>query len=759
MILKRKVLTTFSMCCIGISLTFGQFQFQYNDSIPVKIGAKTLKHSWVGGLNNVQFSEIDFDFDGDLDLFIFDRSSDNIRLFEQISINGTKEYKFVPNGKLFFPNDLRHRVALVDFNGDGKNDIFTYGVGGVKVYLNTGNQSTGLKWELAKNLLYSNYNGFNSNLYVSSSDIPAYVDVDGDGDIDVLTFNIGGERVEYHQNQSVELYGHRDSLIFVLKNECWGKFKESQSDNSVTLNATSFPCENGNIDNPLIGINDGHEKQTSENETPPKHAGTTLLAIDINNSGVKDLILGDVSHTNLNLLINGGTAPNTNSPMISSDMNFPSNTTPVNLSIFPASFFIDVDFDGKKDLIVGANAKGASQNEKSIHFYKNTGSNEVPHFVFNTTSFLQDEMIEVGTGSIPVLFDQNNDGKEDLIISNFYRYVEPLSKESSFVSFRNTGSLDNPEFTLHDFNYLNLSQQGLGLRMVPTFGDIDGDGDKDLFIGLENGTLVFYENIASPGSPASFFSPMINYADENGAIISTNSYCFPQLFDLNNDGLLDLILGKRTGEIMYYQNVGTSQNPSFSLVTNKLGNINVAEFFSNGYAAPHFFKHNDTLHLFVGAYNGKLHYYNQIEGNISDGQEFNLVSDNFLNIGVEGYSSFFVNDVDNDGFLNLFVGGDLGGIMHFEHNPNSSVWVNETKMIENIEVYPNPSSESFKLKVSENLISKANFNIVNLQGKSILQKQILDAETSFEVSENGIYFLILYSDNQESIGVKKLIKL
>ena len=68
---------------------FSQFKFDYNDSIPVKMGNDTLLFPWAGGLNYVQVSDIDFDFDGDLDLFIFDRSKDNIRLFETVTINGT----------------------------------------------------------------------------------------------------------------------------------------------------------------------------------------------------------------------------------------------------------------------------------------------------------------------------------------------------------------------------------------------------------------------------------------------------------------------------------------------------------------------------------------------------------------------------------------------------------------------------------------------------------------------------------------------
>ena len=73
----------------------------------------------------------------------------------------------------------------------------------IKVYKNIGDASQGLQWQLAKELLYSDYWGGQLNLYVSSSDIPAIVDVDNDGDIDVLTYHIGGERLQYHKNISI----------------------------------------------------------------------------------------------------------------------------------------------------------------------------------------------------------------------------------------------------------------------------------------------------------------------------------------------------------------------------------------------------------------------------------------------------------------------------------------------------------------------------------------------------------------------------
>ena len=53
-----------------------QFLFNYNPNLPVTVGGVELENPWAGGLNYAQFSDIDFDFDGDMDLFVFDRSSD-----------------------------------------------------------------------------------------------------------------------------------------------------------------------------------------------------------------------------------------------------------------------------------------------------------------------------------------------------------------------------------------------------------------------------------------------------------------------------------------------------------------------------------------------------------------------------------------------------------------------------------------------------------------------------------------------------------
>ena len=48
---------------------------------------------------------------------------------------------------------------------------------------------------------------------------------------------------------------------------------------------------------------------------------------------------------------------------VSLTTNFPSNSLPANMNLFPAAFWVDVDFDNKKDLIVGAKVVATSKSD------------------------------------------------------------------------------------------------------------------------------------------------------------------------------------------------------------------------------------------------------------------------------------------------------------------------------------------------------------------------------------------------------------
>ena len=59
-----------------------------------------------------------------------------------------------------------------------------------------------------------------------------------------------------------------------------------------------------------------------------------------------------------------------------------------------------------------------------------------------------------------------------------------------------------------------------------------------MIVGMENGNLIYFQN-NSVGVTPSFDPPIFDVTDDSGNIIHHGLYAAPQLFDLNNDGLLE----------------------------------------------------------------------------------------------------------------------------------------------------------------------------------------------------------------------------
>ncbi len=92
---------------------------------------------------------------------------------------------------------------------------------------------------------------------------------------------------------------------------------------------------------------------------------------------------------------------------------------------------------------------------------------------------------------------------------------------------------------------------------MPALGDVDGDGDLDLFVGEASGTLNFFRNVGSPSEPE--FELV---SDEYGGI-DVGRRSAPALTDLDGDGDLDLLVGSENEGIRLFRNRGTSEEPEF----------------------------------------------------------------------------------------------------------------------------------------------------------------------------------------------------
>jgi len=549
---------------------FSQINFSRDNTISVMENANSFKHAWVGGVNAMQPSKVDLNLDGINDLILFDRTGNKLTPF--LDVNG--EYVFAPEYRSAFSNNLHDWVIFADYNCDGKEDIFTYSSGGIAILEN--NSTSTLSFNMVTSLLLSDYGTTNINLYVSSVDIPAISDIDNDGDLDILTFSILGGFVEYHRNMAMELTGSCDTLAFRYEKSCWGNFFEGL--NSYLINCTA--CSSDSCS----------PAYTSTANSKQKHSGSTLLAIDVDDDSDKDLILGDISYNNLNLLINGGDSSNANISAI--DSIFPANnnnTLGVDLHLFPASFYLDVTHDGVKDLVVGTNSQANSENFESVWLYANSGTNSLPDFNFVSKSFLQEDMIDLGEGAYPVFFDYNNDSLMDLVVGNYGYHDVGGNDVSGLALFENVGTNNQPSYSLITRDFAGLSGISFNTNpniptynFFPTFGDLNGDGNKDLIVGDADGKLHYFTNNGT--TPSSFTLAVANYEHIDVGYIAT-----PQLVDVNRDGLIDLLIGDRTGEISYFPNNGSPTTPVFDSIVSNFGGIDVdSAYISTGFSTPHF---------------------------------------------------------------------------------------------------------------------------------------------------------------------------
>ncbi len=702
-----------------------------------------LKYPWSGGMDAIQFGELDIDMDGTKDLLAFDRRGNRKICFINNGTPNTIDYSMNQIYADLIP-ELSDWAIFIDYNGDGKADIFTYSPGwaGMKVYKNVSANS--LKFELVAYPYLSSFQGGGYvNLLVTNVDYPGIADIDNDGDLDILTFWGLGSFVEMHKNLSMEKYGHADSLDFEKTEYCWGNFAESEESNELYLDSCFF--------------NEGLNPQKE------RHTGSTFLLLNLDADNDKDLLLGDVDYPGLFALTNGGSVED--ALITSFDTSFPANSETVNIYSMPVSAFIDVNNDGLKDLLVSPFDPGiiTSQNKNSVWLYMNSGSNNQPEFTLSTKNFLQSEMMDHGSGAYPVLMDWDGDGLSDLFVGNYGYYLYSYYTAGNFLHsvyqgklayYKNTGTGQNPEFQLWEHDFGNLWQEDL-IGVYPAFGDLDGDGKTDLLIGHSKGTIIHLKNMGD--NKLEILSH--NYFNIDVGDSDTDDFSTPQLFDLNKDGLLDLIIGEKNGNLNYYENTGTSSEPQFELTTDSLGKVLVRDLTVSytGYSTPCFFREADNVtKLVVGSEKGLLFYFtnidNNLEGKFTESDELDVLLDT-SNVSFDRgiRSSACLADIDQDGKLEMIAGNYSGGLEYFNGSPEVSPGFAEvgSANIKKIVISPNPTNKLIEIHFPE-AVFECRAEIYSLNG-DIVSSFITDAASSkttvHDISQlkAGIYFVKVIS--------------
>ena len=559
--MRRTLLIPLVFLLFGL-LSYGQsnrLNFNWTAGPTVNANGSSIPYPFLGGADLPQWSKVDLNLDGVEDLVAFDRQGGRWITF--IAENGTWVGK--PEYASLLP-EVQNWALFEDYNCDGKQDLFAYTLGGIGVWENTSTvDSVSFTWALNGSYLTTDAGSSTTNLYNFSSDIPAISDLDGDGDLDILTFGQSAT-INWHEGASP------CALDFKLNTTCWGRFEENLSSNDLTLNGCA-------------GV---QKLDFSQKTSNGMHAGSSLLVLNLNGDSLQDVLIGDVSFTNLVAAYNGGHIDS--AFMVSKDTLYPL-LQPTAIEYFPAAFYEDINFDSVPDLIVSPNLNG-SQNTRNNWLYPNNGVVNNPTWGTLDSAFLVRDMLDIGSAAKPAFVDIDFDGDLDLVIGGKGLYTAPGTYESRMLLYKNTGINTAPAFTLTDTDLANAGFNNLGASLSPTFGDLDGDFDPDMIVGTETGQLFYYENTGS------FTSHSYTYRGSLQSI-DVGNFATPALGDLDGDGDLDLLVGNELGTIAYYQNTSAMPN-AFTLVDAAWAGINTTSPQApDGYSAPAFVYGQDTTIL------------------------------------------------------------------------------------------------------------------------------------------------------------------
>ncbi len=535
----------------------------------------------------------DIDGDGDPDLVAGNDNRNRLYLN-----NGTADpFDGVTGSDISSDEDPTSQVALGDVDGDGDPDLVA------------GNDST-------INRLYLNNGTSNPFSGVTGSDISsdaqntrgtALADVDGDGDLDLVTGNYTTNRL-YRNNGSADPFSgvagsDISSDVYNNIDIALGDVDGDGDLDLVTGNGITYTnrlyLNNGSLD-PFYGV-------SGSNISSDAHRTETIALGDVDEDGDLDLVAGSYSQTN-RLYLNNGTADPFSSVTgtnISSDAH---NTWSIALG--------DVDGDGDLDLVAG-------NDGQTNRLYLNNGSADP----FNGVSG-SDISSDAHATRFIVLADVDEDDDLDMVAGN---YVQANRL------YLNNGSAD-PFSGVTGSDISGDVDQTTCVKL----GDVDGDGDLDLVAGNTGETNRLYLN----NGTADPFSG-VSGSDISSDAHDTSSIA---LGDVDGDSDLDLLVGNFFNQTnRLYLNNGSAD--PFSGVTGSdvssdahdTSSIELGDVDGDG-----------DLDLTAGDYNRT----NRLYMNNGTVNPFRNVNGSDISKDNQKSRSITLGDIDRDGNLDVVAGNE-----------------------------------------------------------------------------------------------------
>ncbi|GAB3563735.1 hypothetical protein GCM10027578_07970 [Spirosoma luteolum] len=721
------------LCTLWLSLIpwvgYGQtgvssFGFQYDQRPTVSVGGQPLLNPWAGGLNAMQYASLRLNADERPDLLVYDRTTRKASTFVAIdNPTGTGiAWQYAPEYEKLLP-PLAGWVFAVDYDADGRNDLFTLVDGNVGVYHNDSQGNSPAFSLTTRSLMTQGFSG-RQPVYVSPADLPAILDFDDDGDIDLLTFDPTGNLIAYQQNMSVERTGRKGGLDF-KRPDCyyWGGFlKEFCNDFTFNIN-----CDGS------VGQSATPRKRPT-GAARPLHSGNTLTILDTDGDGRKDMLFGAVSCPGVARLRNVATNDSA-ARFTSFDTLYPARN-PILFPAFAGTSLVDADGDGVRDLMaspfVDQNDNNAYNFRASGLFYKNIGTNQKPDFQYRQADFLQSDMIDLGENAAPALADLDGDGDADLLVG-YGGAINGKTYRAGLWQFENKGTLQNPAFSLVSTDYLGLGQAQTLVNVVPSFADLDGNGSLDLLVTAASAggavEIRVFLNGGVRGAPAQYNAaaplrwPTPDLMQLGERLTVT---------DVDRDGKPDVLIGKNDGTIHYFRNTGTGASPVFVLQSQNFGNLPPDQTYSRARSLALADLNGDQkTELVTAASNGQVRIYSFPD---QPNQPLALL-DTLAGLTLPG--TLLVGtlaDLDGDQLPDLLLGSRAGGLRYLRNTSTRVVVTAVPETYSGPWTFPNPTDRYLTVRAPYD----GQVELISLSGQVLQPAQAVKADTEQTLDLEGL---------------------
>ena len=624
------------------------------ETISIERDGWILQQPWTGGFDDPSPVLVDIDEDGDLDLYLGQKSGFcAIAYFENVGYINNPDLQFIKRDIFLdtlisnFYSYGNSAPTFGDFDGDDDLDILIGGYKGYIAYVENIGTSNVFQFEVIDT--------FFCEIDVGHESKPSLVDIDADNDLDLF---IGAYDINLVNN---------DGMIFYYRND------------------------GDSVNYDFIFVTDNFEGIDVGSKAAP-------VFVDIDDDGDYDLFVGE-DDGNINFYRNQGTPEVYD--FILEEEHFEGIELEDHSSV---PCFGDIDGDGDYDLFIGQGEQGSYNDSGGwIYFYENVGDSVNHDFQLVCPNYLS---LDVGSQSGAAFGELYQEGVYDLFIGR--------GKGETFF-YRNIGTMDSAYFVYDSTVFSDIFVTYLA---KPIFVDIDDDGDQDLFLGREIMMVLtsvhFYRNIGSMGNPILVF--------EDEIFPGYTSHAYPSLTDIDADGDYDLFIGYLYGMITFFENVGTPEEYRFRHITDSYFDIDVG-----WHSDPSFCDIDDDgdPDLFIGNTSGNLFFYE----NVGTPQEadFDSVTSDYIDLweyGVTTESSPVFVDIDNDGDYDFFCGCGNGGV-HFYRNYGTSkvpdfrreFGLNDYKLYQN---YPNPFNNSTTITFSLPTYSPVEIAVYDNLGRKII---------------------------------------